>query len=767
MPQTWHEPAHVSISPELMAQVGGHRVVAETLVRRGFITLDQVQAFLDPTVYTPASPDVLPDMAKAVERLRSAIQNNEQISVWGDFDVDGQTATSLLVSALRPLGAQISYHIPNRQTEGHGIAIPFLQTELDKGARVLLTCDTGIAAHDAVDYAQARGVDVIITDHHHLTETLPNAFAVINPKRLPDGHPLRELPGVGCAYKLIEALYQRFGRPTSETDKLLDLVALGIVADVAVQTGDTRYLLQRGLEVLRNTTRTGLLEMMRLAELNPALATETHIAFTIAPRMNALGRLADANPAVELLTTSDTERARILALELEGLNNERRLLTEQVYNAAQAQLEQTPALLEDAALVLAHPGWPTGVIGIVANKLVEAYHRPVLMLSLTPEGIARGSARSVTGCDITAAIAEHADLLIGYGGHTMAAGLSMQADALPRFRRALSRTVKRMLDDAKVEPALEISSFIDFDEISLDLVAQIERLAPFGAGNPPLVLAAHGVQVESTRPIGRDQQHRVVTVRDADGDPLRLVWWDGGPEEPPTGRFDVAFVVRATTYKGEARVEAEWRDSRQSAEEARAANQRLAVVDYRDSHSGTDLRELLTNNHDVAVWVESDKPENITGYPRHKLTPAPALVVWTIPPGAAELHAVIEQVGPQTVYFCANLPRYDALEAFRDRLAGMVQFALNKQDGRADLRAMAAALSHREATVRAGLDWFAARGDVGYTEIEPGMVTFQRTIQPHGDSEQRQQRLNALLRETAAYREFYRRTAVEYLVQFE
>ena len=362
--------------------------------------------------YSPAPASELPDIDPAVERLQRAIRDREHILIWGDFDVDGQTATALLYSALSQRGARVSYHVPNRFSEGHGIHLPTLKSKLSGGVELLLTCDTGVSAHDAIDFAAGRGVDTIISDHHALPAQLPAARAVVNPQRLPAGHALRELPGVGVAYKLIEALA---ANDDGDCDNLLDLVALGIVADVMVQVDDTRYLLQRGLERLRNNERPGLRAILERAQIAAAELNEGHIGFAIAPRLNALGRLADANPAVELLTTDDWEQARMLAHRLESYNARRKFLSNQVYESAIAQIEAAPSLLDYAALVLSHSDWHSGVIGIVASRLVEEFGRPTVLIA-TPDEIGRGSARSVEGLDITAAFGQVAAHLTRYGG---------------------------------------------------------------------------------------------------------------------------------------------------------------------------------------------------------------------------------------------------------------------------------------------------------------------------------------------------------------
>jgi len=472
MSRRWLDPEPVS-PPETLAAAVNDPLLAALLARRGLTEPGAVRGFLDPAAYSPSPAADLPDMEIAVERVLAAVERGEQMLVWGDFDVDGQTATALLVELLRDLGGLVDYYIPQRQSEGHGVHTGKLAALLDAdpALRLIITCDTGIAAHDAVDLARGRGVDVVITDHHQLPETLPAAYAAVNPQRLPPGHPLRTLPGVGAAYKLAEALYQRAGRPDTAAH-LLDLAALGIVADVALLAGDTRYLLQRGLDALRNTQRAGLRALAEVAGLALERLDESDIGFGLGPRLNALGRMGDANDAVELLTTDDEARALILARQLEGHNNERRAQTNLIYQAAQAQIEADAHLLDGAALVLAHETWAGGVVGIVANRLVEDYNRPVVLLT-TADGVARGSARSVAGCDITAALVqverERPGLLRSYGGHTMAAGMSLDAARIPEFRRALSRAVAGQLGtDAVQAPALRIDAYVPLAEVTLD-----------------------------------------------------------------------------------------------------------------------------------------------------------------------------------------------------------------------------------------------------------------------------------------------------------
>jgi single-stranded-DNA-specific exonuclease len=778
----WLDPQEIAVPEPLGSAVGGHPLVAQTLVRRGFNDVAAARAFLDPDRYQPAGPEELPGMAEAIERLEQSVRQGETILVWGDFDVDGQTSTALLVSTLEDLAvrqgglrrATVRFHIPHRQRESHGIKASVLERLIGEGVDLVLTCDTGVTAHESVALAQTQGVDVVITDHHDLSTSLPDAYAVVNPKLLPQEHPLRQLPGVGVAYKLAEALYDRMGYP-GEVAQYLDLVALGIVADVAVQTGDVRYLLQRGLEELRNTRRLGLQVMMELADLEAQWLTEEHIGFVLAPRMNALGRLAEASSSVEFLTTDDLSRARILASEMEGLNAQRKLLCDQITQAAEAQLERDHSLLEYGALVLSDAHWEPGVIGVVAGRLAERYQKPTILIA-TPAGeLGRGSARSVEGCDIRAALAAHGEMLHRFGGHPMAAGLAIDAERIPEFRRALSRTVLAMRDaagDRKVPlGSLQIDGYLPLADLSLDLVEELERLAPFGPGNPPLTLASKGLTLTSHSAIGRTGEHLQLIVEDEGGVAQRVIWWQGGGSSLPQGRFDLAYVVRASDYRGQRDVQVEWVDARSietsTLPSPPAPTGAVDVVDYRRAPDPRGLLDRLRSQGDVQVWGEAGHRAEVGGLDRQELAPAKALAIWTTPPGPGELRAAVERVSPETVYLFGIDPGLDDMEGFLQRLAGLVKRALKAHGGRVRVSTLAAATAQREATVRMGLEWLASHGHVWVLEGDEGEGEV-RLVEGSGtaaaDLSPVTARLRESLQETAAYRAYFARADEEMLV---
>jgi single-stranded-DNA-specific exonuclease len=592
----------------------------------------------------------------------------------------------------------------------------------------------------------------------------------VNPKFLPKDHPLATLPGAGVAYKLAQALVGAgFPSPGSPSpDEHLDLVALGIIADIALLRGDTRYLAQRGLEVLRQAQRPGIQAILEYAGLQAAGLTEDHIGFELAPRLNALGRLSDANPAVELLTTPDVERARALALGLEGLNARRKLLTSQVLQGALAQVQQDPSLLEASALVLAHPSWPAGVIGIVAGQLAQRYNRPVVLLSTPPGEAGRGSARSVEGVDIHAAIAAQADLLDGFGGHPMAAGLAIQPEHIPEFRRRLARAVTIQRGEAPSESALQIDGHLPLAELSIELAADLERLAPFGAGNPPLTLLSPDLRLASIASLGRGEEHRLLTVEDSTGATYRLVWWQSADWPLPEGVFDLAYTVHTAAFRGRRELQIEYVDARLHPEapvDLTSQLPPLEVVDYRDEAHPLPILQGLQSEGEVQVWREAEAMGKIEGRSRYELLPAPALAIWTSPPGPAELRQALESAAPRRVYLFGVDPQAVTAEAFLERLAGLVKYALRLGEGRLSLGALAAATGQREAAVWLGLDWLEASGHIRLLERGEAGLRFgpgSRSASPAAPALAAQ--LRRALEETAAYRSYFARADKENLL---
>jgi single-stranded-DNA-specific exonuclease len=762
----WIFPESVPIDPALAQAVGGDPIVAQLLARRGITTPHAAAAFLNPDRYVPAPPSDLPDLAAAADRLYRAVTRGEKIAVWGDFDADGQTATTLLVSLLRDLQAAVTFYIPQRMTESHGIKLDPLKRLLDQHITVLLTCDTGIAEHEAITFAKSQGVTVLVTDHHDLPDELPTADALINPKRLPSTHPLRSLPGVGVAFKLAQQLWQLAGE-SDRADEYLDLVALGIVADVAELTADTRYLLQRGLDRLRRTQRLGLQAVLALAKIDAANLSAEHIGFGLGPRLNALGRLGDANLAVELLTTTNLTRARILASQLEGLNNQRKLLMDQILIAAQEQIVKEPSLLEYNALVLHQPYWHSGVIGPVANRLAEQYQRPVVML-VGDGNVLRGSARSVAGVDITSALKLCSEFILGVGGHPGAAGLSLPAENLAVFRRALSNSVELIRDPSVVTGGLPIDAVLPLDHVTLELAQEIDRLAPFGEGNPAVTFAARDVSVEHDRAFGRKGEHREVTIADREGHTQKLIWWRGAEIDLPDAPLDVAFQIKTSTFRGEMALSIEWVDFRETEApiaEVAVPPLQIDVIDWRTKNLARvalkDFQNAQQPSQGLATWADGAAAAPFTLTRRYDLPQADVLVIWAAPCGWRELVYAIERVKPTTVFLCSADSADDRVEPFLKRLTGLLKHDITQRGGRVNLPRLAAALNQRLITARKGIEWLEAAGQIAVHDWSEEQLTVELGGRTSDEAEELASELKVLLAETAAWRQYYRRLKVE------
>ena len=762
----WVEPPSVEVSPAVRDLVAGPGFLAEAVVRRGLSDPERLKAFLNPKLYIPAPATDLPDLSAAVDRLNSAIKNGEHIGVWGDFDVDGQTATTILVQALRSLGAKVSYYIPVRGQESHGVALPALQNFLNKGIQLVLTCDTGISAHAAVEYAASQQVDFIITDHHILPAELPPALAVVNPQRLPEGHPLASLCGVGCAYKLVEECFRRAGRP-AEATQYLDLVALGTIADLASLHGDNRWLVQSGLDQIHQSPRPALQAMFELAEIDPTQVTEEQISFTLAPRLNALGRLGDANPAIAFLSAEKLSDARPMAARLEALNGQRKLLCDQVFQAAQAQIESDRKLLERRVLLLCHPAWPGGVLGIVASRLVELYQRPAILLATPPGEPARGSARSVADVNITQAIAAAGHLLIGYGGHAMAAGLAIEPSKIMEFQRTLEQAILAQTPGEAKIGELVIDAYLPMEGLTLEFVEAMDRLAPFGPGNPPLVLATRNVSLRNHTVFGKSRDHLQLVIEDAAGVSRKVIWWQGAGAPLPEGRFDLAYTVRASAYRGKRSVQIEWLHTRAIPDSQPVPSRRgpQSIQEFREELNPLPLLEPYLSQDNSQIYAEGETDFRKKAGDRYHLSPSETLVFWSIPPGRAELQLILDTVLPRQVIWFGVSTSTDQLAPFLTRLGGLVQFALKNRSGQVTLPELSAATAQRDVTVRKGLAWLAAQGHISRVEDDP--VSISLAVGGTRDplkSGQLERELAFLLQETAAFRKFCQKVDLRLLL---
>ncbi|GAB4550690.1 MAG: hypothetical protein OHK0023_16930 [Anaerolineae bacterium] len=747
--RTWQlPPESLALSADYLAACDGDAFLARILLARGMNDPASIRAYLNPDEYVPMPPEAIPDLAKASDMLAQLINTPQRVLIWGDFDVDGQTATALLYEGLKRLGIEAAYYIPNRAKESHGIKIPSLKAQLEvHKPSLLLTCDTGISEHHAVKVAQSLGVRVIVTDHHELEDTLPPAECVVNPKRLPEDHPLRTLPGVGVAYKLMQHLYTSLDR-ARELPAMLDLVVLGIVADVAEQVGDTRYLLQRGMDRLQNTTRVGLNALFEVIGSAPQSLSAERIGFSVSPRLNAAGRMGDASLAVDLLTTSDRARALAIAQQMEALNESRKLLTQQIEGAALDMLEQDRTLNDPSVVVLHHPEWNIGILGVVANRLAEVLLRPIVLLGGGEDGFASGSARSFGGVDIHAALSEHADMLRSFGGHSGAAGLSLAVEQIPMFRAKLARTLATM--GVTEPPPLQIDALVPLSAVDADLYTRIGRLSPFGPGNPPIVLATLNLRLSHAGRIGRDNRHWKLTVEDSDGTTMHLLWWNSGTQEAPTGVFDAAYTI-SMSDRGE--VQAEYVAIRQvSLADAETEETPLEIGDYRRETNPEQILSLLLETIPQAqVWAEAFPRREFPHFRRRaEIAPCESLIIYSIPPDLHTLRSVLRQAAPKSVQIIGVHPPLTSFEDFLHQVTLAVKNALDHMNGSIALDVLCGAAAASPDAIRAALDYLHIEGQITYKESADGMI---RMAARNGTFADREAATAALDRLRAAYEE--------------
>ena len=503
-------------------------VFAQVLINRGLKTPADINNFLYPAKTDFSDPFELPSMKAAVGRVKIALERHERILVHGDYDTDGLTATAIMVQALRCIGLDVSYFIPNRMRHGYGFSKPAVDMAIKLGVKLVITVDCGITSFEAVSYADKAGIDVIITDHHEPTLSneqramsngeagpsitnhksqitnhyfkVPAAIAVVNPKLETHNPKLSNLSGAGVAFKFAEALAMDGGLPYTRDDviPLLDLAALGTLADVVPLTGENRIILKEGLKLIHAGARPGISSLKEVSGLSGKETRAGRLSFTVVPRINAAGRIADSQDVVRLLISESDEESQTLSLWLDNLNRKRQEIEEEVYLAA---LEKLRGSDMTSAIVLAEEGWHHGVLGIVASRIAEEYYRPAFIFSLE-NGIAKGSARSIPSFDICKGLAASNEFLLSFGGHKQAAGIKLKAEDLPAFKHAINEIVKDSLGESELQPALEIDANISLSEATSELVAEFSLLEPFGYGNPEPLLGAKGLEVVSPRIVG-------------------------------------------------------------------------------------------------------------------------------------------------------------------------------------------------------------------------------------------------------------------------
>ena len=493
---------------ELASELGVAPVLAELLVQRGVTTFADARSFFRPDLANLHDPFLMKDMDRAVERLRKALEDNEKILIFGDYDVDGTTAVALVYSFLKRLTDRLDFYIPERYDEGYGVSYKSLDWAHENGFTLMITLDCGIKANEKVEYARKLGVDLIICDHHLPENALPKAVAVLDPKREDCNYPFDDLSGCGVGFKLVQAYAQRYGIDFESIVPLLDLLVVSIASDLVSISGENRILAYYGLKQLNGNPREGLKAMISLASLEAPHITIDDIVFKIGPRINAAGRMESGRIAVELLTAEDMETAVRVGNEINEKNNERKSIDRQITQEALEMVSNGNCLSHGKATIVYNPTWHKGVVGIVASRLVESFYKPTIVFTRSAPGIVTGSARSVHGFDLYEAIDSCADLLENFGGHLYAAGLTLKEANLPEFCHRMEKFIENTIIPEMQTPVVHIDAKLSFTQITPKFLRILKQFQPFGPGNAaPIFLSENVYDNGNGRKVGSEGGH--------------------------------------------------------------------------------------------------------------------------------------------------------------------------------------------------------------------------------------------------------------------
>lgn len=546
---------------ELSSELGLPPVIGKILINRGYSEPEEARNFLNPSLNDLYDPFCFKDMEKGVEKVISALKENERIMIFGDYDVDGITSASLLYLVLTKLGAQVSYYLPNRLVEGYGLSEEGILEAERRGAKLIISVDCGINAVKEVDFAKKKGIDCIITDHHEPAETLPDACAIINPKQEGETYKGKELSGVGVAFKLAQAIYRKLGQDEKELEDHLDLVALGTAADIVPLLGENRILTRYGLLQVAKTSKPGLKSLIFISGLMGKEIGTGQVVFILAPRINAVGRLGDAERAIKLLTTRDERLASEISRVLDEENRKRKNIDEGTLEQALELIQEEVDLENDKAIILASTGWHQGVIGIVASRVAERFYRPTVMISIDGEE-GKGSARSIPGFHLFEALKECEDCLLKYGGHKYAAGLSISSKEIESFKEKFKLVSARIIKDEDLIPRLSVDAELELEEIQDGLISALELFAPFGPGNLKPVFVTRGLELaDDAYVVGKN--HLRLKVK-KNGIIMDAIGFNLGDFAKPLAmrgtKIDLAYVLELNVWNGNSKIQMRLKD---------------------------------------------------------------------------------------------------------------------------------------------------------------------------------------------------------------
>ncbi|MFP4371341.1 MAG: single-stranded-DNA-specific exonuclease RecJ [Halanaerobium sp.] len=743
-----------------LSQYLGSKKLARLAQQRGLDSKAKLIQFIEPEQYSPLKLRDFPKIMEIVDFILDHIKKGSRILIYGDYDVDGITSTSILVGALSRLSDQISYHIPDRFKEGYGLNKEVLASYQDQ-IDLVISCDCGISNYEEVEFAKALGMDFVVTDHHDLPDKLPPADYVISPRLLPEDHQGYWLPGAGMAYFLIKAVFEQVGRKKEERD-FLDLLLLAIIADVVPLKGENRYLFKIGLEELKNTERIGLKALYNELDINPLEINEKTLGFQIGPLLNSAGRIDSAEKGLKLLLAEDKNRAAGLAAELKQINQYRKEISQKIY----LEIEKEIKVQQRKAVVSYDSDWHQGVIGIAAGRITENYQVPaVLMTSNQQSDLITGSARSIEGININNLIAQCSDLLEKHGGHAAAAGFSLKKDRLEKFKLRMQRLIDQELTEIDSELEIEADLNLELSEINEEFYQGLRLFAPFGEANPEPLFYLES-DILSSREISAGRHKRLVLGTE-DQKITALWWWAGELEN--NYRQQCACRLTENIYRGNKSLQLEikalvpLKERSREIKSQQSRKKRLQVIDWRQK----DISALEAGAEDTVYFAEGLKEYDL--YPlinRNYYREAENLILITIPPSLAVLKETLLLTAAENLILINNEEQNLSVKKFIKRLLSLIKFSLQQENGIFNIEQAALALAAEEITVKRGLEFLRAQAMISFEYI-----SYQELLITKGGNKDRAQlnlsssSLKKLLQESAAFRRFLKNNKTEKIEQ--
>ena len=745
----------VPIPTGLIEAADGDELIARIFYNRGYKNPDTVRQMLKDQYYVPTDVNEFKGMDKAVERILKAAEMGEKVCVYGDYDVDGVTSTVILVECLRLFLDKVVYHVPDRFTEGYGMNLEVIEKLADDGVTLIITCDCGISNINEINRAKELGMDVILTDHHNIPPELPKADVILNPKLLEEGHKARNMSGCAMAYFLCLALLKSKGLE-EKAEEYLDMLALSLIADVVSLNGENRYLLKKAMPKLFNTKRVGLVKLLEIASKTSELSTEEDIAFQIAPRINAAGRMESASLPVELMLCTDPYKASEMAQRIDFLNSERKRVQQEIIDQAIEQVETKKK--NKTVLVLYSDYWHHGIIGIAAGRICEMYRKPAIFLALKEDGkTVVGSARSVEEVNIYELIKECSDKLLKFGGHSMAAGLSLLKENLQEFVTEIELLAekKHFIGDTV---SVDVDMELEIDSITEELYERLMAAGPYGEGFEAPMFVSYRLKVLSDRKT--EKNHHIMVLEGKNNTRISAVQWFGEDKSLQGKVFNVIYKINKNTYKGKSNLQLTLVHMIEGEGEAsRVFNGE--IIDER----GSSINLLKEKYLQALFFYEglSSKCPLPSAVDRFDIKKADNLVFLSPPPNTEIFREIVTLSNPRNIIINFSvLPDY-SFKGFVTNLLGLIKHAVTKDKGIAYIDTLAIKLGAEENIIKSGLKFLKAAGKIDYILSEDETMAF--LFKGNGTADINmvlaEKRLRNSLLEKKAYQQFILKTEVE------